>query len=184
MRVLCITLSTRSGRGKPIFGGDLLKTDNIIYKKKLVAYLDILGFKNLVNQNKKMSKKSILFIDEHLRRVIESLNDNNDIFSAKMFSDCICLSCDYSYKNLEAILYELSYMQLYFSFEGIFLRGALSADLHFENDLIIYSRGLVKSYKLEQIANFPRILINNELTEVMNYKILKDSDEEDLLMSI
>jgi hypothetical protein len=134
------------------------------YPVKLVSFLDILGFKQLVRQDKADALESINFIDERLHHIINILHEEHGkTFSTKLFSDCICLSCEYTSENLFYILYELAFIQMYFSFEGIFLRGALSKGNHFENDRIIFSSGLIKAYEIEQSASYPRIIIDTEL---------------------
>jgi hypothetical protein len=134
------------------------------YPYKLVAFLDILGFKQLILQDTDKALQSINFIDERLAHIINVLQQEHDkTFSTKLFSDCICLSCSYTSDNLFNILYELAFIQFYFSHEGIFLRGAISKGNHFENNRMIFSHGLIKAYELEQSAVYPRIIIDAEL---------------------
>lgn len=136
------------------------------YSDNLVAFLDILGFKHLILQDKLKSLKSINSIDGHLKQILTVLKDekeNDIIFSTKLFSDCMSVSCKYSYENIFNIIYELAYIQFYFSSEGIFLRGALSRGNHFENSRMIFSQGLVNAFELEQQAIYPRIVIDKKL---------------------
>lgn len=143
------------------------------YPDKLVAFLDILGFKKLVWQDKAEALTAINFIDERLDHILTALyRQHGKTFSTKLFSDCICLSCEFTSENLFYILYELGFIQLFFSFEGIFLKGALSKGNHFENDRMIFSRGLIKAYELEQSAIYPRIIIDPDLLD----HIRKDKD--------
>jgi hypothetical protein len=136
------------------------------FSDRLVAFLDILGFRKLVLSNKSIALQTINIIDGHINHILNVLKENNEkTFSTKLFSDCICISCEYSLENIFYIIYELAFIQLYFSFEGIFLRGALSRGNHFENDRMIFSHGLIKAYELEQIAIYPRIIIDKELID-------------------
>ena len=136
------------------------------YPDKLVAFLDILGFRKLIWQHKSEALKSINFIDERIQYILNVLHENHGkTFSTKLFSDCICLSCEYTFENLFYILYELALIQLYFSFEGIFLKGALSKGNHFENDRMIFSKGPMKAYELERDAIYPRIIIDKNLID-------------------
>lgn len=141
------------------------------YPEKLVAFLDILGFKELILQDKPKALKSISLIDDRIRHVLNVLYENyGKIFSTKLFSDCICLSCEYTFENIFYILYELAFIQFYLSINGIFLKGALSRGKHFENDIMIFSEGLIRAYELEQAAIYPRIIIDKELI----YQIKED----------
>ncbi len=138
--------------------------NNSDYSKRLVAFIDILGFKKLILQNKSKSLKSIIKIDGNINHVISVLRDTyGKSFSTKLFSDCICVSCESTPENMMYILYELSFIQLYLSLDGIFIRGALSEGNHFENDHMIFSRGLVKAYKLQNNALYPRIIVDKSL---------------------
>ncbi|HHT9112390.1 MAG: hypothetical protein HZA47_03950 [Planctomycetes bacterium] len=136
------------------------------YPDKLVAFIDILGFKDLVMQGREGALQTINYIDGHLKHVLNVLNDNyGKTFSTKLFSDCICVSCEYSKENIFYILYELAFIQLYFSLRKMFLRGALSHGCHFENERMVFSQGLIKAYELEQVAMYPRIIVDSTLVE-------------------
>lgn len=134
---------------------------DIDYSEKIVAFIDILGYRNLIEQSLDEAKKTIHLVNDvfnHAFDVVKSSNPEN-IFSIKLFSDCICISS--STEHVYEMLYELSYIQLWFSMYGIFLRGALSSGLHFENKNIIFSQGLVKAYEQESNAIYPRIIIDS-----------------------
>jgi hypothetical protein len=136
------------------------------FSDRLVAFLDILGFHHLVMQDKSKALKSINSIDGHLQHLLDVLyKDHGKRFSVKLFSDSMCISCNYTFENVFYIIYELAFIQLYFSLEAIFLRGALSRGSHFENDRMIFSEGLVKAYELEQTAIYPRIVIDKDLLD-------------------
>jgi len=136
------------------------------YRDKLVAFLDILGFHRLISQDKVSALASINMIDGHLKHILTVLHDpHGKDFSTRLFSDCMCISCDYSTENLFYILFELAFIQYYLSREGVFLRGALSRGLHFENSRMIFSKGLVNAYHLENSATYPRVIIDAALVD-------------------
>jgi hypothetical protein len=133
-------------------------------QNKLVAFVDILGFKHLITQEKSKAIKSLNDIDSSIQHILWILKEQHQkTFSTKLFSDCICISCDDTLENVFYIIYELSYIQYSLSLEGIYVRGGLSFGDHFENNRIIFSNGLVKAYELEQTAHYPRIIIDSEL---------------------
>jgi hypothetical protein len=135
---------------------------------RLFAFIDILGFKELVFRDSKLAMQAIDLIDGNLRHVLKVLKGTHGkLFSAKLFSDCICVSCDYSSGNISPMLYELAFVQLYLALDGIFLRGALSRGLHFENDRMIFSQGLISAYELEQKAIYPRIIVHKDLADTI-----------------
>ena len=138
--------------------GKNIMTDD--YVDKLVAFVDILGFRNHVFEGRDKAEDKISLIDgilSHTLNVIKEQNAEN-VFSFKLFSDCICLSVELV-KTYE-MLYELAFMQAWFSINGIFLRGALSHGLHYENERMIFSEGLIRAYEFEKNAIYPRITID------------------------
>lgn len=136
------------------------------YSDRLVAFVDILGFQRLISQDNAEALTSINLIDGHLQHVLDVLQKEHDkVFSIRLFSDCMCISCDYTIENLFYIVFELAFIQFIMSRDGIFLRGALSRGNHFENDRMIFSKGLVNAYHIENKAIYPRIVIDGTLVE-------------------
>lgn len=138
-----------------------MQNSEIYYKNKVVAFLDILGFRNIVRNNKDNAISIIKKLDEALSHCLKCLEIENGPtwFSVKMFSDCLCLSCEES--DLEYMFRELSFMQLYLSRERIFVRGAIGYGPHFENERMIFSEGLINTYDLSLESIYPRILVDN-----------------------
>ena len=94
--------------------------------------------------------------------------EGGDWYPAKLFSDCMCISCDNFGSNLYYMLNELSYLQFSLASQGLFVRGAITYGPHFENDRIIFSEALIRAYELEQKANYPRIIISNEIMDLIS----------------
>ncbi len=142
----------------------MVDINTIKYESKFVAFLDILGYKKMIEKDKDSSIEIIYKIEKALSRSLEMLKyDFEDKISIKMFSDCFCISFDNKPEILKYILRELALMQLLLSFERIFVRGGLSKGLHYESDRIIFSKGLVDAYKFEKSAVYPRIIIDEAI---------------------
>jgi hypothetical protein len=140
---------------------------NIDYSHRLTAFVDILGFRMLIQQPQDMAKLTIENINNtlsHALKIIKSDNTPNSI-SVKIFSDCLCISAEPA--HCREIIYELAYIQLWFAIHGIFVRGAITEGLHFENENMIFSQGLIKAYDYEKQAQYPRILIESSLAAAM-----------------
>ncbi len=148
--------------------------DEIKYEEKCVAFLDILGFRELIYKNHDESIKIIATINETFRHALDILHkySPSDMFSTKLFSDCICLSCDLH--NMQYLLYELSFLQYHFSINKMFLRGALTIGPHYENENIIFSAGLIKAYELEKEAVYPRIIVDSVIVDRMSGELDRD----------
>ncbi|MCX5639112.1 MAG: hypothetical protein NTX52_15665 [Planctomycetota bacterium] len=139
------------------------------YQNKIVAFLDILGFRQKVFQDTPIAIKTIKQIDEDISHVIEMVKQYGPTsISIKLFSDCFCISCDSS--ELDLLITELSFLQLFLSAHNIFVRGAISQGRHFENEHIIFSEGLVNAYELQNADRFPRIKIDEIIPEGMKEK--------------
>jgi hypothetical protein len=145
----------------------LAQTGEIDYPEKVVAYLDILGFRSLVVQSRDQAKAVILKLDSCLSHSLEcfSAEGGPDWFSAKLFSDCFCISCADSGGDLFLMLDELSFLQWNLATQGIFIRGGLSYGPHYENERIIFSEGLIRAYELQSLDPYPRVLIDPVLAE-------------------
>jgi hypothetical protein len=143
------------------------------YQNKIVAFLDILGFRQKVFQDTPIAIKTIKQIDEDISHVIEMVKQYGPTsISIKLFSDCFCISCDSS--ELDLLITELSFLQLFLSAHNIFVRGAISQGRHFENEHIIFSEGLVNAYELQNADRFPRIKIDKALVERMKEDTLSE----------
>ena len=136
------------------------------YSEKLVAFVDILGFKQYVQKEISKAVENINLIDGIIQHALNELKRNHGkTFSPQLFSDNICISCEHTAENLFYMIYELAFIQWYFSLNGFFLRGALTNGNHFENERMIFSKGLIKAYEIEQGAIYPRILIDQLIVD-------------------
>lgn len=146
-----------------------MKRENEIeYSERLVAFIDILGFSQIISSDFSNDIDYIKFFNKNLSHVVKILKEEyGKVFSIKMFSDCICLSCEPDPEKLEYILSELSFIQLYFSTDNIFIRGGFAKGKHFENENLIYSKGLIRAYELEKTSIYPRILISDDVVELI-----------------
>lgn len=132
------------------------------------AFLDVLGYKELLMQD--ILSNKLDFKDKLVAsfQALETLNIAE--FRYKSISDSIMLSCDQS-KNFLEFLSVIK--KLYFEFlkNGLFLRGGISFDKHFENSTILYSMALTKAYELESSkAIYPRIIIDENILGVLENK--------------
>ena len=149
----------------------------------VVAYLDILGFKDLVNKYLNPQNTNDKYILKIIKSAMEDakkpLNDFKmsdpefkgiDLIKIKQFSDCISFSIPdfYGHYN-EAVMVSmfltvLNGYNIHFIRKNLYLRGGISPGFHYEDENIIFSDGLIKSYYLEsKKAIYPRIIIDDEL---------------------
>lgn len=150
---------------------------NIKYEQKVVAFLDVLGFRNLVLLNKINPINTINHINEAISHTVNIFkSEGPESVSIKLFSDCFCISSDPS--DLILMVRELSFLQLSLATHNIFVRGAISAGAHFENDTIIFSEGLINAYEFQSQNKFPRIITDEKITNRMKAEESPYSSDE------
>lgn len=157
---------------------------------RLVAYLDILGFKEhvkkYINPKQEADKQIIEIINSSLEKanmVIKTgINKDIQLITYRNFSDCFCFSIpEYHHDYNESTMLSLIITHLYFfNFNimkhSICLRGGLSFGFHREEEDIIFSEGLIKAYELEKKEVYPRIVIDEELVKRLKRLWKEDND--------
>lgn len=165
-------------------------------KKHLVAFLDILGFENHVEKYLNPEKESDKDILTKIKSAYQNALNSSilDFFEKeyykeqglkiqyKQFSDCTCLSIPFSGNSKEEDAFIIcSFINLLREFyytmidSDLLIRGGVAIGCHYEDDNIIFSEGLIKAYKLESKAVFPRIILDDELVQSIK-KIWADED--------
>lgn len=141
--------------------------------ERIVAFVDILGFKNMVHDSLN-SQESANNLHEALKRIYDLKNHNEsptEVTSLRefgveisTFSDSIVISYPIDYEGgLFFILMELIHLQLDLACYGILIRGGLSIGLLYHDGNIVYGPAMNEAYYLEsKCAIYPRIIINKE----------------------
>lgn len=177
---------------KLLYNDVLVETDN-----RIVAFIDILGFKKMINNYDENQKSSTLLQDLNttLKEVIDSTvkiwnsNESNyDFvgFEYKIFSDNICLSVPFFDSkidfelNLGIVLNIVKNFQFQMLSKNYLIRGGISIGSYYSNDHMIFSGGLVDAYTLEsKHAIYPRVLIDekiiSKLSITLDNKALKNT---------
>jgi len=153
-------------------------------KKSIVAFVDILGFKELVINAKNEGRSKNLFDSfynalstwsNHIKDMNNMASDvsfsqKKDTYIIRIFTDCILIGSPIKIsKNkytiegeneLWEILSILYIFQLEMVSHGYFVRGAISVDELYMDDVIIYGNGIIDAYEAEsKQAKFPRIIL-------------------------
>lgn len=170
----------------------------IEYENRLVAFIDILGFKDIVKQSEKDSSKIQLLYsaldflkswetsenwDLTLVEIEESAQyqkiENFDIrgkTNCTAFSDSIVISVQVDNNINEmatTLIVNLAFIGAILLEKGILFRGGLTIGniVHKENRTV-FGQALIDAYCLEtNNARFPRIILSDKLLESLNYPI-------------
>jgi len=175
-----------------------LETANIQYDQRIVAFIDILGFKEIVKQSEFDSTKIELIYSvlEFLKglekqdkwdlKLIEIEEDaqkkgvaNFDISgrtNVTAFSDSIVVSVKIENNINEmtsTLIVNLAYIGAVLMEKGILFRGGITIGnlMHIDNGTV-FGQGLIEAYQLEtRSAKYPRIIISDKLLGKLNYPL-------------
>jgi hypothetical protein len=138
-----------------------------------VAFLDLLGFKNMVIKDLEAPTGAEKYMDKLYtihQKTIELSKSTLDI-ELVQFSDSIVLATKYDKASFSDFLNIIGNYQRTLLSEGILVRGGIAYGKHFNNNGFIYSNGLINAYKLEsEVAKFPRIIVSRDLLELLYEK--------------
>lgn len=143
---------------------------------RIVAYLDVLGFKKISDEKLKTYFNKVIEILKQLK----SVEGESDI-DYVLISDSVVLSFPYEegFKKLNKFLIALGRIQADLCVENIWLRGAvtigkISIEKTDDGNRIVYGEALINAYELEtKYAKFPRIIIDPKI-----FGILKSNRKE------
>ena len=180
-----------------------MKEQEVKYEKRLVAFIDILGFKEIVKQsendpskveliysvlnylkNWEISKnwdlKLVEIEEDAQKRGVENFDIRGKTNSTS-FSDSIVVSVKVD-NNLNemasTLIVNLANIGAILFEQGILFRGGLTIGkiIHNENG-IVFGQGLIDAYKLESSsAKYPRVILSDKLISKLNYPITAERD--------
>ena len=148
--------------------------------KYCIAYLDILGSKNLINNDK--NNEFLNYLNMLCWDALLEVSSNKDIF-IKIFSDNILLAvnteCEAQIRKerIEALINRVGNIQNEILRYGYLVRGAIVEGDFFHNDVIVYGKALVEAVTdEEQIAIYPRVIVQKDIFELFPHYFIMDED--------
>lgn len=175
-----------------------MTTSNLKYEQRIVAFIDILGFKEIVKQSEKDTTKIELLYsvldflkgwetsDKWDLKFVEIEEDaqkkgvaNFDIrgkTNTTSFSDSIVVSVkvDNNVNEMTSTLVvNLAYIGALLIEKGILFRGGLTIGNIIHNDNgTVFGQALIEAYYLEtKSAKYPRIVLSDKLIRELNYPL-------------
>lgn len=135
-------------------------TDNL-REKKYVAFLDVLGFKELVYGE---SEKLNLYFTT-ITKALEDIYSDKPKIDFQLVSDSIILACPLTKSDFILLLTAIQTIQARCSIKNIWIRGAISiGNIYFNrNNNIVVGSGLINSYLLESHEKYPRVIIDPKI---------------------
>lgn len=161
----------------------LFKTELIETKTSIVAFIDILGFKQFISDHDENQYSNVLSkiknaIDDSILSVTSNSNfeiksewqDDIDYIEYRMFSDCFTFAIPF-FDNEVDYLNQLTLMlrlirdfQYKMLLNGFIIRGGISIGSFFSDRNMIFSKGLVNAYEIEsKVSVVPRIIVDEKI---------------------
>ena len=149
------------------------------YEEKYVAYLDILGFSEKIdemendNQNGidifRIIKNAFDQIEVELRTTNHFVSKDSDNAQFAAFSDSMALSTAPTDWGLMSMITRISGFCMNFMKAGIFIRGAISKGHVYHKENQLFGSGLVHAVKLEKkLARYPRVVLSEQVVQDMS----------------
>ena len=187
-------------KNRPLFQ---MKNQEVKYEERIVAFIDILGFKEIIKQSEKDSSKVELIYSvlEFLKnwetsekwdlKLVEIEEDaqykgveNFDIrgkTNSTAFSDSILVSVkvDNNVNEMTSTLIaNLAYIGAVLLERGILIRGGLTIGNIFHNQKgTVFGQGLIEAFQLEShYAKYPRIILSDKLIRKLIYPLTTKKD--------
>ena len=156
---------------------------SIRYEERFCLFLDLMGFKEIVDQSVVPESKPLTLGRNHpaggiyfsLKQIASSLKYKSVIVGAKsslkpssrvvtQFSDSVVVSYLADEANgLDDMLYDVLHLQLQLIHRGLLIRGAITKGaLHHDNDFV-FGPALNEAAEFEKLAMYPRVIVDSDL---------------------
>lgn len=143
-----------------------------MYTERIVAFIDILGFKKLVERSLH-SPEAAQRIYRALQLIYQRKEDNEATgfmgmqkygVEVAVFSDSVVISYPVDYSGgLFFVLLDVIHLQLELMGLGILIRGGIAIGPLYHNGQIVYGPAMNQAYLLESVyAVYPRIILDEQ----------------------
>jgi hypothetical protein len=140
-----------------------------LYGQRYCAFVDILGFRQLVaglgNDVAKVNslKHALTTIRDQPRQAGPALFMHTD-FRTQSISDAVVISVAANVAALSELLISLTTLATRLLIEGYFVRGAITKGLLYHDDSMAFGEALLTAYHYEQtIVRYPRIMVLSDV---------------------
>ena len=164
----------------------MLKTwdpDSPSLHQAIICYADILGFRNM-SEGALHSGKETEFLQKlkyslataygRLRKLATLGGLISPLFDMKVFTDNIIVAYPFSITSVDrgepqlgTLLMLFAQVQASLAADGFFLRGAIAAGRHYQDDDIVYGKALLEAVDLDRSGTPPRLVIAPSVEELI-----------------
>jgi hypothetical protein len=144
-----------------------------IYEDRVVAFIDILGFRSHIEKSEKDENEfAKIFLATHFMKSEETrkINNDNNYRKATSFSDNIVISYPLDY-NMDIVI-DIIELQILLTNHGFLLRGGIACGKLYHDESVVFGKAMIDAYELESnIAKYPRIVLSENYYDLLcNYK--------------
>lgn len=143
-----------------------------IYEDRILAFVDILGFKDMIGRSADDSEKQRLIRAAmdiiHSYKVLNDAGEDGGLrkFGVQVttFSDSAILSYPVSFDGgLFHVLLDLIHLQIDLAYLGVLIRGGVTIGLAYHDEVNAFGPAMVEAYELESgCAVYPRIILTSQ----------------------
>jgi len=137
----------------------------IIYEDRIVAFVDILGFRTMINERCAGNISNILSIPKkHFKNLPLDKYKNIEIST---FSDSIIISFIYTEEHaVYNLLVDLENILIKFIYMDVICRGAIVKGKIIHNQKYLFGPAFVEAYELEKKMKYPKIGFFKEIYDI------------------
>lgn len=133
-------------------------------KQHFVAFLDILGFSEMVASDVGSEYQTNLSKLFRCHQSAASIFKDDPNCTITQFSDSIVIAKPFTAKEFDWFAIKVAEFQRLLLDEGLICRGGIVVNKHFSNGTFTFSAGVIDAYRIEsKIARFPRVVISPDL---------------------
>jgi hypothetical protein len=151
------------------------------YQIRYCAFVDILGFSNIVRRGL-MQPEEIMALLQSVRRLPEgreAIAFSQSDLKFHSFSDNMCVSAAANADGITHITHSLESLARSLLDVGILLRGAIVKGKLYQDDDVVFGEALIRAVELEsQVVHYPRIMLEREVADeaktLMRRRLVED----------
>lgn len=132
-----------------------------MYEKRILLFLDILGFKDFI---KNRTQPEVLKVLEKIKS-LDGTKDYQPSRRVTQFSDCLCISYDHNEQsNVFDLISDIEFLIIDLIQQDTLVRGAITfGELH-HDDKFIFGPALNNAYELEsKIIKYPVVTLSDDI---------------------
>lgn len=137
-------------------------------KQHYVAFLDILGFSEMVASDLGSENQPNLSKLFRCHQSAAGIFKDDPSCTITQFSDSIVVARPFERAGFDWFAAKVAEYQRLLLDEGLICRGGVSVNKHFSNGAFTFSAGVIDAYKIESsVAKFPRVVISPDLIDLI-----------------